>query len=69
MIAYVDVTGGLALLPSLLALLAIAGSATLAVLLWPVTTLWRFIRQRRQLPGTNNHPAPQPAADLLPQGQ
>jgi hypothetical protein len=48
MIAYVDPAAGLQLLPALLGLLAIAGGAILAVLAWPVTTLLRMIRGRKQ---------------------
>jgi len=48
MIAYADVASGLAMLPALLALLAVAGSAFMAVLLWPLTTFLRMIRGRKQ---------------------
>jgi hypothetical protein len=63
MIAYVDPSAGLALLPALLALLAVAGSAAVAVLLWPVTTLLRMIRGRKQAPADTSAAPP---SDALP---
>jgi len=64
MIAYVDPSAGLALLPALLALLAVAGSAAVAVLLWPVTTLLRMIRGRKQSPADAGAIPPSDAAPV-----
>jgi hypothetical protein len=48
MLAYIGPGPGLELVPQFLALLAFAGTAILAVLLWPVTTVWRMIRGNKQ---------------------
>jgi hypothetical protein len=48
--AYVGPGSGLEMLPQFLMLLAWAGAAFLAVLLWPITTLLRFLRRGKQMP-------------------
>jgi hypothetical protein len=70
MLAYIGPGTGLELIPQFLALLAFAGTAFLAVLLWPITTLWRMIRRGRQpaeaaltMTPTAEPPADAPIAD------
>jgi hypothetical protein len=62
MLAYIGPGTGLELVPQFLALLAFAGTAVLAVLLWPITTLWRMIRGKK--PGAEAAPA-NPATEPL----
>ncbi len=50
MLGYIGPGTGLELLPQFFALLAFAGMAVLGVLLWPVTTLWRYLRRGKQQP-------------------
>ena len=70
MLAYIGPGTGLELIPQFLALLAFAGTAFLAVLLWPITALWRMLRRGKasQAPAvaaSTSEPMPEPevAAD------
>jgi hypothetical protein len=61
MLGYIGPGTGLELLPQFFALLAFAGMAVLGVLLWPITTLWRYLRRgRQQQPAASATTAPTP---------
>jgi hypothetical protein len=62
MLGYFGPGTGLELLPQFFALLAFAGMAVLGVLLWPVTTLWRYLRRGKQQPAVQ---APADAATMF----
>jgi hypothetical protein len=61
MIAYFNPDWASQFMPQLIALSAFAGTALLAVLLWPFTTFMRIFRSRKQQPAAALTPADEEA--------